>query len=86
MTTEITQQEASDLVELSDQANVILEHRYLLKNTDSKIIESPTDLFRRVAKAIASIDSDYITLPVETTLTEQDFFTMMKNLNLYGRN
>ena len=80
MTTEITQQEASDLVELSDQANVILEHRYLLKNTDSKIIESPTDLFRRVAKAIASIDSDYITLPVETTLTEQDFFTMMKNL------
>ena len=80
MTTKITQQEASDLVELSDQANVILEHRYLLKNTDSKIIESPTDLFRRVAKAIASIDSDYITLPVETTLTEQDFFTMMKNL------
>ena len=80
MTTEITQQEASDLVELSDQANVILEHRYLLKNPDSKIIESPTDLFRRVAKAIASIDSDYITLPVETTLTEQDFFTMMKNL------
>lgn len=80
MTTEITQQEALDLVELSDQANVILEHRYLLKNTDSKIIESPTDLFRRVAKAVASIDSDYITLPVETNLTEQDFFTMMKNL------
>ena len=80
MTTDTTQPEALEEVNLSDQAKVILEHRYLLKNTNSEIVESPTELFRRVAKAVASIDSDYISLPVEASLTEKDFFTIMKNL------
>mgnify|MGYP003681560586 CR=1 FL=1 len=57
-----------------------LGSRYLLKNTDSEIIESPTDLFRRVAGAIAKIDHDYLTVPVEASLSETEFFTIMKNL------
>ena len=80
MTTDITQPEALEEVNLSDQAKVILEHRYLLKNKDSEIVESPTELFRRVAKAVASIDSDYLHLPVEASLTEKDFFSVMKHL------
>ena len=80
MTTEINRNEITDQVKLSDQASVILEHRYLLKDTNSEIIESPTELFRRVAKAIALIDTDYLSLPVEASLTEQDFFMIMKNL------
>ena len=80
MTTDITQPEALEEVNLSDQAKVILEHRYLLKNKDSEIVESPTELFRRVAKAVASIDSDYLHLPVEASLTEKDFFSVMKKI------
>jgi len=80
MTTEINTIKTEEQVQLSEQANVILEHRYLLKNSDSEIVESPTDLFRRVAKAIASVDNDYLSLPVEASLTEKDFFMMMKNL------
>jgi len=80
MTTNTTPSEALEEINLSDQAKVILEHRYLLKNTKSEIVESPIDLFRRVAKAVASIDSDYLHLPVEADLTEKDFFAIMKNL------
>ena len=80
MTTEITQSNPLEEVTLSDQAKVILEHRYLLKNTDSEIVESPTDLFRRVAKAVSSIDNDYLSLPVEASLTEKEFFRIMKSL------
>ena len=80
MTTEITQSNPLEEVTLSDQAKVILEHRYLLKNTDSEIVESPTDLFIRVAKAVSSIDNDYLSLPVEASLTEKEFFRIMKSL------
>ena len=80
MTTEIAQSNPLEEVTLSDQAKVILEHRYLLKNTDSEIVESPTDLFRRVAKAVSSIDNDYLSLPVEASLTEKEFFRIMKSL------
>ncbi len=80
MTTNTTPSEALEEINLSDQAKVILEHRYLLKNTKSERVESPIDLFRRVAKAVASIDSDYLHLPVEADLTEKDFFAIMKNL------
>ena len=65
---------------LSEQAKVVLGHRYFLKNEDSDIIEDGDGLFRRVAKAISIIDSDYYALPVESELLEKEFFTMMRNL------
>jgi len=34
----------------------VLQERYLLKDEDGKIIETPTQLFRRVAKAMASVE------------------------------
>jgi len=72
-------EESSDLT-LSTQAQVVLEHRYFLKDDDGRIIENGEQLFRRVSKAIASIDKEYYELPVEAELLELDFFTMMKNL------
>ena len=65
---------------LSEQAKVVLGHRYFLKNQDNTIIENEDELFRRVAKAISSIETEYYTLPIEAELLEKDFFSMMSKL------
>ena len=65
---------------LSTQAQVILTHRYFLKNDAGETIENGIGLFKRVAKAISSIENNYMTLPVEAELIESEFLTMMKSL------
>ena len=65
---------------ITDQANVILSHRYLLKNSENKVIETPEELFKRVAKAVASIDTTYGKLPVDAELTAKDFYLIKSNL------
>mgnify|MGYP004446787531 CR=1 FL=1 len=65
---------------LSEQAKIVLGHRYFLKNQDNTIIEDGDELFRRVAKAISVIDIEYYALSVEAELLENDFFTMMSKL------
>ena len=65
---------------ITDQANIILTHRYLLKNSDDKVIETPEELFHRVSNAIAKIDSDYMKLDVEVELTAKDFYSVMSRL------
>jgi ribonucleoside-diphosphate reductase alpha chain len=54
-----------------------LKERYLLKDESGKIIETPTQLFQRVAKAIAEQDALY---GKDTKKTEKEFFTAMRNL------
>ena len=66
--------------QITDQAQVILEHRYFLKDSKNEVIEDAEGLFQRVAKAIAKVELDYGKLPVEATLIENDFTIMMKNL------
>ena len=68
---------ASDEVIVSDQANTILGHRYFLRDTNGVIKENPSELFKRVAQNIASIETNYFTLPVETELIANEFFGMM---------
>jgi len=65
---------------ITDQANIILNHRYLLKNSDNEVIETPEQMFKRVANAVAIIDKDYMGLGVEADLTAKDFYTIMANL------
>ena len=43
---------------LSENARVIMERRYLRKDAEGKPIESPEDLFRRVARAIAEGEAE----------------------------
>ncbi|RKY73615.1 adenosylcobalamin-dependent ribonucleoside-diphosphate reductase [candidate division KSB1 bacterium] len=45
-------------LQLSENALSILRHRYLAKGPDGKIIETPADMFRRVASVIASAEKD----------------------------
>ena len=66
--------------ELTEQAEVVLNHRYYLKDTDGEVTENSSELFRRVAKAVSSIEKEYKILPVESKLLEKDFYSMMSNL------
>ena len=41
-------------IDLSENARVVLEKRYLRKNAKGEIAETPAGMFRRVAHAIAA--------------------------------
>lgn len=69
-----------DDLKFSANALKVLEERYLLKNDEGKIIETPTEMFKRVAKAISSVDYNYGKNEEEVKKTELEFFEMMKNL------
>ncbi|DAC73380.1 MAG TPA: adenosylcobalamin-dependent ribonucleoside-diphosphate reductase [Thermoplasmata archaeon] len=66
-----------DDLKLDVNALKVLEERYLLRDETGKIIETPTQLFRRVAKTIAEQDALYGKDP---NRTEEAFFTAMRNL------
>ena len=65
---------------ITDQAEVILNHRYYLKDKQGDVVEDSTKLFERVANAISKIDVDYGKLAVDAELTSKDFYSIMSNL------
>jgi len=67
-------------MELTKNAITILEKRYLVKNIHGGIIEEPEDMFRRVAKDIASADKLYGISEEEIEKTEEEFYEIMTNL------
>ncbi|WP_347274142.1 adenosylcobalamin-dependent ribonucleoside-diphosphate reductase [Candidatus Kuenenia sp.] len=64
---------------LSQNAKLTLEKRYLKKNVSGKIIESPEDMFRRVAKNIASVDLTY-NKKADIVSLEEEFYHLMTSL------
>ena len=68
-------------LKLSENAIKVLEKRYLKKDDDGKPVEAPEDMFRRVAKNIASADSHYGKTPGEVAKTQTEFFEMMTDLD-----
>ncbi len=62
----------------STNALKVLEKRYLLKDDEGNIVESPEDLLRRVAGAIAKAEKNYEGGNAEEM--EEKFFNMMKEL------
>ena len=65
---------------LSENARKVLEKRYLKKDDNGRPIETAEDMFRRVAKNIATADSYYGKTAEEIAATEEDFFRMMTAL------
>ena len=65
---------------ITEQAEVILNHRYYLKDKQGDVIEDSFQLFQRVADAISKVDVDYGKLPVDAELTSKEFYTIMSNL------
>ena len=64
---------------LSSNAKKVLERRYLKKNEDGKVVETPEDMLRRVASNIAQADLFY-TPTANIKETEEKFFNMMARL------
>ncbi|MEW6067507.1 MAG: adenosylcobalamin-dependent ribonucleoside-diphosphate reductase [Nitrospirota bacterium] len=64
-------------MELTENALKVLRARYLLKDEKGDIIESPEEMFRRVAKTIASAEGLYDGNPDEW---EEKFYELMTDL------
>ena len=60
-------------------ALIVLREKYLVKNKDGTVTETPQQMFERVAKAIAKEDKDYKHADVKQT--EQEFIAMLQNLD-----
>jgi len=67
-------------LDLTDNAQTVLQRRYLRKDRSGKVIETPEEMFRRVAKNVASVDAEYRTRE-EVKETEEEFYRLMSSLD-----
>ncbi|UCH52138.1 MAG: adenosylcobalamin-dependent ribonucleoside-diphosphate reductase, partial [Chloroflexota bacterium] len=66
-------------VELTQNALTVLEKRYLKKDSQGQITETPEEMFRRVAKYIASAELPY-NQKADTAGWEEKFYRLMTSL------
>src|SRR5215208_4286678 len=66
-----------DAVRLSSNAITVLEKRYLLKDETGTPVESPSDLFWRVARTVAQADARYGGSAQQVEQVAADFFGLM---------
>ena len=66
-----------DAVRLSPNATTVLEKRYLIKDDHGKPVETPRDLFLRVATTIAEPDRQYGATAAEVEATAEAFYGMI---------
>lgn len=71
---------AGSEIELSDNSRTVLEKRYLRKNEEGRVVETPEDLFRRVAENIAQADKIY-NPDKDITPTINQFHRLMTSLD-----
>ena len=64
----------------SPNALKVLEKRYLKRDGEGKAVERPEEMFRRVAKAIATVDLDYGKSGSEVELLEEKFYNLIASL------
>lgn len=57
----------------------VLKRRYLLKNEKGEVAETPAELFRRVARAVARADLKY-TSSASARKTEEEFYRLLSSL------
>lgn len=65
---------------LSPNALKVLEKRYLKKDEEGKVVETPENLFLRVARSVAAADSGYGKSPEDVRSLEGDFYAMLASL------
>jgi ribonucleoside-diphosphate reductase alpha chain len=67
-----------DELKLTFNAISVLERRYLLKNENGRVVETPSQMFYRIAKAVASVEAKND--PDKTTQNENEFYEIMSKL------
>jgi len=67
-----------DELKLTFNAISVLERRYLLKNENGRVVETPSQMFHRIAKAVASIEAKND--PDKATQNENEFYEIMSKL------
>jgi ribonucleoside-diphosphate reductase alpha chain len=68
-------------MKLSENALAVLERRYLSKDDDGNVIEKPEDMFRRVARNIASAEARYGRDKKQVKKAEDDFYKLMTSMD-----
>jgi len=58
----------------------VLRQRYLLKDAQGNVLETPRQMPLRVAKAVAAIEAQYGADPEEVRAVAQQFFWMMRRM------
>ena len=71
--------QSENTVELSPNSMTVLEKRYLKKDENGIVIETPDEMFRRVARNIASADLLYDP-EADVPALEENFYEIMTNL------
>jgi ribonucleoside-diphosphate reductase alpha chain len=71
--------EIKDKISLTENACQVLEKRYLKKDKKGRIVESPEEMFRRVAHTIAAADLGYDP-KADTKAREEEFYRIMTSL------
>ena len=66
-------------MQLNKNARVVLERRYLSRDEQNNVIETPEGLFRRVAGALAAEDRNYDS-NADITATEEEFYELMTSM------
>lgn len=69
----------NERIELSSNARVVLEKRYLRKDLEGNIVETPEEMFHRVAHAIAQPEILYGT-ESDAQVAEESFYRIMSRL------
>jgi ribonucleoside-diphosphate reductase alpha chain len=65
--------------QLTENALRVLEKRILARDLQGQVIETPEEMFRRVARSVAAADLEYGSL-YDAEATEADFFQIMSDL------
>ena len=71
----------SEKISLTPNSLKVLEKRYLKKNEEGKVVETPGDLFIRVARTVASADLKYGRSEADVALVEKEFFSLISSLD-----
>jgi ribonucleoside-diphosphate reductase alpha chain len=69
-----------DELKLPLNAILVLERRYLRKDEKGRVIETTDQMFRRIAKCVAAIESQYGKSDGEVADIENEFYRMMTSL------
>ncbi len=71
----------SSKINLTSNSLKVLEKRYLKKNEEGKVVETAEELFRRIARTIASADLKYRKSEDDVALLEEEFYAMVTSLD-----